>query len=105
MPSLANLIALIAGKFGLFLASLFGAQMAFRIQAIIGLALMYISCMTLFQSVIAGWWSGLLTTSLGMLLGLLFPPVSGAVLAGLSMYWLCVIGVRYVSALTKAAVK
>jgi hypothetical protein len=77
MSVLGNLIALIAGKFGLFLASLFGAQMAFRIQAVIGLALMYISCVTLFQTVIAGWWSGLLGTSLGMLLGLLSPRLPG----------------------------
>lgn len=105
MALLSKLLVLIAGKFGLFLASLVGAQMAFRIQALIGLALMYISGLTLFQSVIAGWWSGLLGTSFGMLIGLLFPPVSGSVLAGLSLYWLSVIGFRYVSALTKAAVK
>lgn len=40
----------------------------------------------------------------GQLLGLLFPPIAGTVLAGLGAYWTCVAGAQYVGNLMKIAI-
>ena len=57
-----------------------------------------------FTGLIGPWLGTLFSSTYGQLLGLLFPPISGTVVASLAGYWSCVIGVKYVSSLTKMAV-
>lgn len=82
---------------------LVGAQHAARVAAILALASIYIACVTYFSGMIYPWLQGIFGSAYGSLLGLLFPPVSGTVMASLSAYWVCIYGVHYVSSLTKAA--
>ena len=67
------------------------------------IASIYISCVVYFSTMIYPWMQGIFNTAYGALLGLLFPPVAGTVMASLGAYWTCVIGVKYVSSLTKMA--
>jgi hypothetical protein len=43
------------------------------------------------------------STQFGALLGLLFPPISGSVVAGVMGYYTCVVGAKYVTTLLKLA--
>ncbi|MGE6211683.1 hypothetical protein [Comamonas aquatica] len=101
------LAALFLGSIGQilyrFIVYLVGAQHAARVAAVLALASIYIACVSYFSSMIVPWLQGIFSSAYGSLLGLLFPPVSGTVLASLSAYWVCVYGVHYVSSLTKAA--
>lgn len=104
MPLLATLLSSIGtGLYSLVVAA-FGAQIAARLTAVAALAAIYAACVTLFMTTITPWLTGLFSSTYGQLLGLLFPPISGSVIAGLGAYWTCVIGVKYVSSLTKMAV-
>lgn len=104
MPLLATLLASVGtGLYSLIIAA-FGAKIAARLTAVAALAAIYISCVALFMTTISPWLATLFSSTYGQLLGLLFPPISGSVVAGLAGYWSCVIGVKYVSGLTKMAV-
>lgn len=104
MPVLAGLLASIAGKFfGLFTA-MFGAVWGVRIAAAVALGTGYVACVVYYSAMIGPWLGGILSTSYGMFLGLLFPPVSGSVLASLVTMWTCVAVQKYTSSLLKLAV-
>lgn len=92
----SSLFALIAG--------LTGARIAARLTAVLALATIYLSCVVYFTTMVAPWIGAVFTNQYGQLLGLLFPPVSGTVIASLVGYWGCVAGLKYVSSLTKMAV-
>ncbi|WP_305806760.1 hypothetical protein [Stenotrophomonas sp. YIM B06876] len=104
MPLLAAFLGSIGTGIYALLVSLFGAKIAARLAAVLTLATIYISCVAFFMTLIEPWLAGLFSSTYGQLLGLLFPPISGTVVAGLGTYWTCVIGVKYVSSLTKMAV-
>lgn len=104
MPLLATLLSSISTSIYGLIAAIVGAQYATRITAVLALAAIYISCVTLFTSIVFPWLANLFSTQYGQLLGLLFPPISGSVIASLASYWSCTIGVKYVSGLTKMAV-
>lgn len=105
MPLFAALASFIGAKLAAVYLFMQGTRLAYRMWGLSFVAGIYISCVVLFTTVVADWWTTILSTDYGMLLGLLFPPVAGTVLAGMISYWGCVIGVRYISSLTKAAVK
>jgi hypothetical protein len=103
MPILAGLmLAAFKGIYGLTLA-LFGAAWAVRITAVTILAGLYVACAITFSVMILPWlavWAG---TQFGILLGLLFPPVAGTLIASLGAFWACILAKRYTARLIKAA--
>lgn len=104
MPLLATLLSTLgASIFGL-IAAITGAKIATRLLAVAALATLYISCVVYFTTIIGPWIGTIFSGQYGQLLGLLFPPISGSVLASLAGYWGCVAGLKYVSSLTKMAV-
>lgn len=104
MPLLAAiLIKLLGGIYGLALA-MFGAQWAIRITAAGTLAALYIACAITFSFMIVPWLAGILATSYGMLLGLLFPAAAGTVVASLGTFWACILAKRYSAKLVKMMV-
>lgn len=105
MPLLAGLLSWIAGKFAALVLFMRGSAIAVRINGLLFVAGIYVSCVVAFSSYVADWINNIFNTTYGTLLGLLFPPISGTVMFGLATYWTCVIGVRYISSLTKAAIK
>lgn len=105
MSIFATLIGWIATKLAYVLLVIQGSKIAYRLWGLTFVAGVYVSCVLLFTQTIEQWWSGiLLAGDLGMLLGLLFPPMAGTVLGMLITYWTCLIGTRYFASLTKAAV-
>lgn len=103
MPLLGALLVGMAGKFfGLFVA-MFGAKWGVRIAAAVALASGYIACVLYWASLIMPWLTAILDTQFGYVVGLLFPPVSGTVLAGLVTLWTCVAVQKYTSTLVKLA--
>ncbi len=104
MPLLAKLLTLVgASIFGL-ISSMFGAKIAVRLIAVATLAALYGASVVLFTTTITPWLSGVFTSPYGQLLGLLFPPAAGTVLASLSAYWIVVAGQRYTARLVRMAV-
>lgn len=104
MPLLGKLLAgLFSWAVGI-LTALVGAKTAIRLTAVASLAAIYISCVLFFTSLIGPWFGMIFSTAYGSLLGLLFPPISGTVVAGLFAYYTCVAGARYVTTLTKLAI-
>lgn len=87
-----------------FFASFLGAKAATRIIAVGTLATIYISCVVYFTTMIAPWLAAIFATAYGALLGLLFPPIAGTIVASLMAYRTCIVGVRYTSRLLKMAV-
>ena len=103
MPLLAALLAGIAGKFFALFIAMFGAKWGVRIAAAVALGTGYIACVIYWASLIVPWLTSILATEYGYLLGLLFPPVCGTVLAGLVTLWTCVAVQKYTSTLVKLA--
>lgn len=104
MPLLGTLLSsLLTGLYGL-IAAIVGAKAAIRVTAAVTLATIYVACVVHFTTLIGPWIGNIFTTGYGMLLGLLFPPIAGSVVASLSAYWICVAGQKYVTKLTKLAV-
>lgn len=104
MPLLAGLLNWGTTTILGFLTALFGAKAAVRIAAVTSLATIYLSCVLYFTSMIGPWLAGVFSSPFGMVLGLLFPPISGTVVASLFAYYTCIAGARYVSSLTKLAI-
>lgn len=104
MKLLGNLTLGIGERLFNFFASLFGLKNATRIIAAGTLATIYLACVLVFTTMIGPWMAALFTTAYGALLGLLFPPIAGTVVASLMAYRTCVVGVRYTSRLLKMAV-
>jgi len=105
MKLLGNLVAGGWEKFFNFFANLLGARAAFRITAITALATIYLSCVLVFTAMIGPWFAAIISTTYGFLLGLLFPPIAGTVVAAIMTYRMCVVGVKYTSKLMAIAIK
>jgi hypothetical protein len=102
MPSLAAFLQVILGKaLGVFV-SMFGAVWGIRLAAATAMASGYIACVVVFSGMVGPWFAAITTTAYGALLGLLFPPVSGTVLASLVAYWTAVITLQYTRQLWRA---
>lgn len=104
MPLFAALFSSIGTAIFGMIAAITGAKIATRLLAVASLAVIYVSCVVYFSTIVAPWMTGIFSSQYGQLLGLLFPPISGTVLASLAGYWGCVTGLKYVSSLTKMAV-
>jgi hypothetical protein len=104
MPLLGALLSGALTAIFTLISSLVGAQIAARILAVAFVAALYVALVLAFSALIAPWIGSIFTSEYGQLLGLLFPPVAGTVMASLSAFWGVVIGYRYVSTLTKMAV-
>ena len=104
MPIFAALFKSVGLWIGGLIISVIGVKAAIRLTAVATLAAIYISCVVYYSAMILPWLAGIFVTAYGALLGLLFPPVAGTVLASLSAYWICVAGQKYVSRLTKMAI-
>lgn len=87
-----------------FVAGYLGIKWAQRLTAVALLASIYLACVATFTAWIGPLFGALVTTSYGFILGLLFPPISGTIVAGLMLYRMCVVGVKYTSRLVKMAV-
>lgn len=84
--------------------TMFGAKIATRLAAVMLLATLYVACLAVFVALVSPWMSSVFSSAYGQLIGLLFPPVAGTVVAGLGTFWASIISFRYVSSLTKMAV-
>ena len=104
MPLLATLLASVGSGIYALIAAIVGAKIATRLTAVAALAAIYISCIAFFMGLIEPWLATLFSSTYGQLLGLLFPPIAGSVLAGLGAYWTCVAGAQYVGNLMKIAI-
>lgn len=101
MPILGKLIVtLFGGLFGL-VKLLVGAYWATRVTAAVMLGGIYLACVVYYTTMIGPWFGMLFSTAYGALLGLLFPPIAGSVVFGISAYYTCVVGKRYTSKLFK----
>ena len=104
MPVFAAFIGSIGMGVYNLLVALVGVRLAMRVAAVISLATIYTACVIYFSTMVVPWLEGLFASAYGQLLGLLFPPISGSVLAGLGAYWTCVAGAQYVGNLMKIAI-
>lgn len=103
MPLLGKLLAgILTSIFGIF-GALVGAQYAVRLAGVASVAALYVASVALFSATIGPWIGSLFNTQYGQLLGLLFPPAAGTVLAALALYWASVMAFKYLSSLTKMA--
>jgi len=87
-----------------FLAGFLGVKYATRMTAVLLLASIYLACVATFTTMIGPWFAAIVSTSYGFILGLLFPPIAGTVVASLMLYRMCVVGVKYTTRLIKMAV-
>lgn len=103
MPILGKLLlGLLTSIFGVF-GAIVGAQYAVRLAAVATVAGLYVASVAVFSGVIGPWIGAVFNTQYGQLLGLLFPPVAGTVIAALVTYWASVAAFKYLSSLTKMA--
>jgi hypothetical protein len=103
MPLLGSLLLSLLKPIFNLIAAAIGMKAAIRLTAVATLATIYLSCVIYFTTMVGPWLETVFLTAYGQFLGLLFPPVSGSVLASLSAYWICVAGQKYVAKLTKLA--
>jgi len=103
VPIFAALVNAIGVKFFALLLAMFGAKYAVRLAALTALAALYAAGLVAFSALISPWIGAVFNTQYGQLLGLLFPPVAGTVLAALAAFWSVVIVQKYSATLLKSA--
>lgn len=103
MPLLALLLKTILGGLFSFIVAAFGARLATKVAAVASLATLYFGGVVAFSVVVAPLFGSVFDTQYGQVLGLLFPPVSGTVMAGLAVFWAALLTRRYLVSLTKVA--
>ena len=102
MPLLGALIRALFGNVVLLFIGAIKGYVGYRIAVLALLAAAYVGCVVAFTNVVSPLWSGVTLTAYGSVLGLLFPPVSGTVLATLVGLWGCVLAKRLTVKLLKA---
>jgi hypothetical protein len=111
MGAIGQLIQFIAGKYAALLLAVHTSAVARRLLFVAWLGALYLGCVLTFSKMIAPWFSAILLTSsshgsvVGNVIGLLFPPIAGTVLASLVIFWGCVAALRYTSKLSTIAFK
>lgn len=103
MPLLAAFLGSILSVAYKALIYLVGARFAARVAVALALSGAYIGSVVVFNSMVSVWLEQVFSTQYGALLGLLFPPVAGTVLASLSVFWTSLVALHYVRGLTKTA--
>jgi len=104
MPLLAKLFVWLTGNIYGLILSAFGAKWAIRVSAITALAGLYVASAVAFSTLIVPWLDAFASTQFGILLGLLFPPVAGTVLASLAAFWAVILASRYSAKLIKMTI-
>lgn len=103
MPIFAAFLGSILAKIYSALVYLVGAKFAIRVAIAMAFASSYISMVVVFNSYLEDWLEQVFSSDYGQFLGLLFPPVAGSVIAGLSAFWTIVLIHHYIRGLTKTA--
>lgn len=104
MPLLAGLLLGLLGNVYRLAFLMFGAQWAIRITAASTIAALYVGCAVTFTVMLGPWLASWASTGFGMLLGLLFPPIAGSVLASLAVFWTCILAKRHTKRLIQMTV-
>lgn len=104
MPIFAKLFGWLVGNFYALTLKMFGAKWAVRLTAITTLAGLYVGCAITFSIMIIPWLNAFLSTQFGLLIGLLFPPIAGSVVASLGTFWTCILAKRYSAKLIKMTI-
>lgn len=104
MPVFGQLFFGFMSLFYRFMVKVVGAEWGLRLTAATTLAGLYVACAITFSIMIVPWLAAFAATQFGLLLGLLFPPVAGTVVASLGTFWACVLAKRYSVKLIKATV-
>lgn len=87
MPVFAALFLSIFNKVWSMVVFYLGARLAIRVGIILGLAGLYVAGLASFNAFVQPLLSALFNTQYGQLLGLIFPPIAGTVIAGLIGLW------------------
>ena len=103
MPLLGALIQALVGRTLAFFSGIFGAALGLKLTAAVALAAGYVAAVVAFSAFVGPLFGAVFNTQFGYVLGLLFPPVSGTVLAGLVTYWGAVIVFQYSKSIWRAA--
>lgn len=103
MPLLAAFLGGAIARIFSFLAAAFGAQWGMRLTVMLAIAAGYVAFVGVFSAVVAPMFGTVFATQYGQLLGLLFPPAAGSVLAAMVGLWAAVLGYRYISSITRMA--
>jgi len=101
MPIFAELLEGLLTSIYKLIAGLVGEKSAISLLAVTTIGSLYVASVVAFSSMISPWLSSVFDSQYGQLLGLLFPPVSGTILASLATYWTLIISYRYASSMTK----
>lgn len=104
MPIFANLFIAVLAKFYAFSVFILGAKWGLRLTAAMTIAGLYVACALTFTVMIGPWLAGMVSTAYGALLGLLFPPVAGTVIASLGTWWACILAKKHTVRLLKMTV-
>lgn len=95
MPIFAALFKVIMGNLVAFVTMYLTSKYAMRIAAVLALAAIYISAVTLFSTTVSPLIGALFSTGYGQFIGLAFPPIAGTVVAGYVALWVALVGWSY----------
>lgn len=95
MPLFAVLFKAVLGNLAAAVALFITTKYAIRMAAVLALAAIYITAVTLFSTTIAPLLGALFSTGYGQFIGLAFPPIAGSVVAGLGALWVSLVGFSY----------
>lgn len=111
MKAIGILIATIADKYAAFVLGLLASNITRRLLFVAWLGALYLGCVLTFSNMVAPWFQAILQSptsvgaAAGNVVGLLFPPVAGTVIASLVIFWGCVAALRYTSKLSTIVFK
>lgn len=104
MPLFAILFKAVATSFWGFLVALVTKVLALRMAAVLTVAGLYVGAVLAWSAFVMPLLSSLFSTAYGQLLGLMFPPIAGTVVAGLIGLWGVLVTATYYSRVVRIAV-
>lgn len=104
MPVFSLLFQAVMGNAVALLVAIRSAENAVRLTAIAVLSAAYVACVVFYTTVIDPLIGLLFSTAYGQLLGLVFPPLAGSVLASFVALWGCIVAKRYTEKFVMMAV-
>ena len=90
MPLFAAFFGALFSALGVFLAKIFAAKIAIRVLGVTALTSLTAGMVLAFNAAVSPLVQQLFSTQYGQFLGLVFPPVSGTVIASLMSFWMVV---------------
>jgi len=87
MPLFAQLFSSVFTAFAAFLLQFFASKVAVRVAAIAAVVALGTALLVLFNLAVAPFVLAMFSTNFGQLLGLVFPPVAGTVVAAIITLW------------------